>query len=98
MRNDGRVGGDVALFIRDTITFTIRTDIVTVTCESVFIEISSSKKCKTIVAAIYRAPNTDLKLFINEFENVWQTVTGKNANCVLTGDNNINLLNQTNKQ
>ena len=73
------IGGSVALFIRDSITCKIRTDIVTDTCESVFIEISVSKKDNTIVAAIYRAPNTDLKLFINEFENVLQTVTGKNT-------------------
>ena len=40
MRNDGRVGGWVALFIRDSINFKIRTDTVTDTCESLFIEIS----------------------------------------------------------
>ena len=86
----------VALFIRDSITFKIRTDIVTDICEQVFIEISGSKKGNTIVAAIFRALNTDLQLFIYEFENELQTVTGKNTNCVLAEDYNINLLNQTN--
>ena len=67
MRKDGRVGGGIALFIRDSILFKIRTDIVTDTCESVFSEISGSKKGTTIVAARYHASNTDHKLFINEF-------------------------------
>ena len=48
------------------------------------------------MASIYHPLNTDLKLFRNEFENLLQTVTGKNTNCVLAGNYNINLLNQTN--
>ena len=63
MRNDVRVGGGVALFIRDTITFIIRTDIVIGTCEAVFIEISSFEKDNNNVAAIYRSPRAGLRWF-----------------------------------
>ena len=43
MRSDGRTGGGVALFIKDTIPFKIRNDISTNFCESVFIEVPGSK-------------------------------------------------------
>ena len=62
-----------------------------------FIEVPGSKNIffKTIIAAIYRAPNTDFQIFNKEFEKVLQIATENNTKCILAGDFNVNLLNRS---
>ena len=50
---------------------------------------------KTIIVAIYRAPNTDFQFFNKKFEKVLQIATENNTKCFLAGDFNVNLLNQS---
>ena len=96
MRSNGRTGGGVALFIKDTIPFKIRNCITTNFCESVFIQVFGNKnKHKTISAVIYRAPNTDFQFFIKEFQKILQISTKNNTKCILADDFNVHLLNQS---
>ena len=61
-----------------------------------FIEVPGSKNIKkTIIAAIYRAPNTDFQIFNKEFEKVLQIAAENNTKCILAGDFNVNLLKQS---
>jgi hypothetical protein len=92
-RLDGRKGGGVALFIKDSIVFSVK-DVVSKTFESVFIEISSKRtKTKINIGAIYRPPNTDHSLFNDEFEELAKTLTRSHQTSILAGDYNVNLLN-----
>ena len=61
------------------------------TFESVIVEFHKPFKKKTVLGTIYRAPGTDLNIFNTEFEELLQTLSGKNR-LILTGDYNINLL------
>ena len=61
-------------------------------CESVFVEISSDFKRKTIVGCVYRAPNNDMELFNDKFDVLLHKLNEAHAYCAIAGDYNINLL------
>jgi len=89
-------GGGASLYIRDNISCTIRPDLsvdISGICESVFVEISSDFKRKTIVGCVYRAPNNDMELFNDKFDVLLHKLNKEHAYCAIAGDYNINLLN-----
>jgi len=92
-RPDGKLGGGVAVFLnqKKDIKYSLRETKVAHTFESVIVEFHKPFKTKTILGTIYRAPGTDLNIFNTEFEELVQTLCGKNR-LILTGDYNINLL------
>ena len=92
-RFDGRQEGGVALFVKNSIDYGIKTTANIKTFESVFIEISCEFKQKMVLGTIYRPPNTDLSNFNIGFESVLKPLLNRNVKCILCGDYNINLLN-----
>ena len=93
----GRIGGGVALCIKDGISYNVRNDlsIFNDIMESLFIEIPSTEfnlERSVIIAVIYRPPNTDLEMFNNEIQDVLNKIHKEKKLCYLSGDFNIDLL------
>ena len=72
MRSDGRTGGGVALFIKDTIPFKIRNDISTNFCESVSIEVPGSKKTKLSLLLFTGLPILTFKFSIRSLKRFYK--------------------------
>jgi hypothetical protein len=93
-----RRGGGVSLFIKDSISYTVRSDLNVFNddAETLFVEVG---KCvfnsdkNIIVAVIYRAPNREINSFNETFNNVLNIIKNENKICYLLGDYNINLFN-----
>ena len=65
-------------------------------CESVFIEIDNSmfdSDRNILIAVVYRHPNTDIKVFIDDMKEFLENVQSEIKGLNLVGDYNINLLN-----
>ena len=59
-----------------------------------FIEIDKSvfgSERNMLVGVIYRPPNTDIKLFIDDLKDILENVQSENKVLYLVGDYNINL-------
>ena len=94
----GRSGGGVGIFLRNDILYQIRSDLTlnNECSESIFIEIDKdlfNKNRNIIIGVIYRPPNTDLKLFNDDINELLDTLERGHKYCYLMGDYNINLLN-----
>ena len=93
-----RSGGGVGIFIRSNVVYQIRPDLSLSngSSESIFIEVDKDlfKKDKNIIiGVIYRPPNTDLKLFNDDINELLDSLEREHKYCYLMGDYNINLLN-----
>ena len=93
-----RSGGGVSLYIKDSIEYSIRDDLCSKShcIESLFIEIDKNQINKTknaIVGVIYRPPDTDLKSFNEQVQELLSSVHLENKTTYCLGDFNINLLN-----
>ena len=64
--------------------------------ESLFAEVIKPHGKNIIVGVIYRPPNQNLDLFIDEFNVLTEKISRENKICYLLGDFNINLLNFNN--
>ena len=66
--------------------------------ESLFIEIINEKNKNIIVGVIYRAPESDVKCFLERITEIHVTakINLENKKCYLLGDFNINLLGVNN--
>ena len=86
-------GGGISIFVHDTIKYKHREDldIILPFMECCFIEINFNNK-KYMIAGIYRIPNTDPKLFLDKLNETIEPMK-MNAEVILLGDFNINLLN-----
>jgi hypothetical protein len=92
-RTDRR-GGEVALYIQDSIDFRRRTDLVAFTddIESLFIEIPSLRESQTIiVGVIYRTPNTNHQNCFTCIEHITQTIRREKKLSYILGDFNIDI-------
>jgi exonuclease III len=93
-----RRGGGVSLFVKDNISYTLRSDLNMFNndAETIFIEVSKNMfntDRNIIVAVIYRAPNREINSFNETLNNVLNTIKNENKICYLLGDYNINLFN-----
>jgi len=91
-----KIGGGVAIYVRDDLPFTVRNDLCLVNCDDVdlaFIQVKVGK-CNFNVGVIYRPPDQNLPVFNNAYSSLLDKIASeKNVNCVIAGDFNINLLN-----
>ena len=93
-----RKGGGVSFYVRESIEFSLRTDlnINDGTTENIFIEID---KCvyetqrNIIIGLVYRPPNSSMLNFNKEFEIFLSKINKENKIIYLLGDYNINVLN-----
>jgi hypothetical protein len=93
-----QTGGGVSLLMKDNIEYTRREDLcqTTPSLETLFVEISNIQNTNSkhvMIGVIYRPPNTDINLFLNEFNVILHKIKLENKIVYLTGDFNINLLN-----
>lgn len=91
-----RSGGGVSLFIHDSLTFSIRSDLTNFLeheAESLFLECTIPfQKGKIIIGCIYRPPNLNYNTFIDCLTSTLNTISSEMKTCYILGDFNINLL------
>ena len=87
-----RTGGGVSLFIADSLTFTRRNDIrFNSIFNSIIIDIDKTElnsKRNVSIIIIYRPPNTESLLFINELDRMLTALNNENRDIFLIGDFN----------
>ena len=87
-----RPGGGVSLFIADSLTYTRRNDIYfnsvfnSITIDIDKCELDAMRNVSVII--VYRPPNTDSSLFINELERILTMLKSENRDIFLIGDFN----------
>ena len=91
-RRYGR-GGGVAIYIHTHLRYKPRPDLSIDGVESLFIEIINEKIKNTIIGVIYRPPNNEIDLFLDNIELFSNTIMHENKSMFLMGDYNIDLLN-----
>ena len=89
-----RQGGGVSLFIKNTISYTVRSDITlseSYNCLAieVFKEYFNTNK-NVIIIVIYRPPSTQIKNFNDEFQHILEKITNENKLACILGDYNVN--------
>lgn len=96
-RQSGKKGGGVSLFVKTGIDFTRRHDLTFSEnfCECLFVEISMNSfgiSKNSLIAVIYRPPNTDLQKFNDKISEVLNNIKNENKDIYVVGDFNVNLL------
>ena len=93
LNRDSR-GGGIAVYIRENINFT-KTEINSKYYETLQIDLSINNN-KFTIFPIYRPPKLNVKHFINELDNIINTINNK-QNLILIGDINIDTKKSKNK-
>ena len=75
----GKTGGGVGMFVRDSISFSKRSDLEILNgyIESIFIEIEKTvfgMEMNVVIGVIYRPPNTDINTFNDQFATVMENI------------------------
>ncbi|CAB4007449.1 Hypothetical predicted protein [Paramuricea clavata] len=77
------------IFIRDGIPYSSRTDLMSKVCESSCIE-DVRPKCKTLLVwTVYRAPDVNLDIFIEDLSHSLHT--SEDVHTILLGDFNVDM-------
>ena len=88
-------GGGVALYINDNISFMPRKDLNIFdegVFESFFVEINLKNSRPIIIGDIYRIPNTDPDIFIENYDNILTKVELENKDIIIGTDQNLDFL------
>jgi len=86
--------GGVAIYIRDTLSYTVRDDValnVYGEFESIRVEVKC-KKTNMLVGEIYRIPDTNEWLPIDRYETIADNINQTNLNAIIGTDQNIDYL------
>jgi exonuclease III len=86
-KDRNRHGGGVAIYITNSINFTIRDDLTDDNLETITLEISKPKAKPFLINSWYKAPNTTLEIF-NAFEDLITRMDSENKEIILLGDYN----------
>ena len=87
-RPKGR-GGGVALFIRQSLTYSIRKDLDLFDnedLESLFIELNDINFGTKIIGAVYRTPVNCIDTFMSSFESIMAGLPNSKHDCLVAGD------------
>ena len=89
-------GGGLSFFINDSLNFKVREDLNRMLpfIETLFIETQYKNK-SYIVGVVYRTPNTNIDLFLQEINEIIEPIKN-NHNVIIMGDFNICLLQDNN--
>ena len=93
-RRTHKQGGGVCIFVNDMLNSKSKLDLhmSDVHFEHCLVEIEL-KKYKLILGSLYRAPNTDQSIFLNEYKNFIETIKKiPNSEIILGMDHNLDLL------
>ena len=93
-----RIGGGVAICLKENIAYTMRDDLSRFDddIESICIEIEKDQNgCHKnfVIEVIYHPPNQDLKHFAEKVNDLVHSLKSEKKRCYLLGDYNVNLLN-----
>ena len=93
-RRDKR-GGGVALYIPSHMDYQICPEITVMTdvLETIFVEIFVPGKRNVVIGVVYRPPQSNLNLVMDEMQNILSNPSLDNKIVFLMGDYNVNLLN-----
>jgi exonuclease III len=92
VRNDrSRRGGGVCIYLRSTINYKIRSDLVPDGIEAICLEISKPNSRNFIVASVYRPPNSTPEFFLT-FEKMIKMIDDENKELHILGDLNCDML------
>ena len=96
-RNDGMRGGGVAIFVSTKLKLKISLVELGVDCnmECIFIKILINTKT-ILLGTVYRPPRQNLKLFVNQLDDIFSFTFPTVDYCLLMGDVNIDLFNLNN--
>ena len=93
VRKHGR-GGGICIFIHDSLTFKLRSDLGTNSndIESLAIEIINKNSKNAVINAQYRQPDRDFKQYKTYLENFFNKMKNSNKAIYIVGDTNLNLI------
>lgn len=103
-KDRNRHGGGVAIYIRNSINYKVRDELMQDNLETITVEICKPKSKPFLINCWYRPPDTTLELF-NMYEELIKKMDSENKEVILIGDfncdwsqvNNGNAKPQTNK-
>ena len=86
-----RNGGGVCIYLRSSINYKIRKDLVPPELEAVCVEIIKPHSKQFLVTTVYRPPSS-LPKFFDDFENLIKAIDNENKEMYILGDLNCNML------
>ena len=86
-----RNGGGVCIYLRSSINYKIRNDLIPSELEAVCVEIIKPHSKPFLVTTVYRPPSADLEFF-DHFEKVIKVIDDENKEMYVLGDLNCDLL------
>lgn len=97
VRNDrNRSGGGVCIYVRKSINFVTRSDLVPENLEAVCIEVTKPNSRTFIVSSIYKPPSAPVEIF-NSIERMIGQIDNEDKETYILGDLNCNLFSRPNK-
>ena len=96
-RDRSRRGGGVCIYLRTSINYKTRNDLVPEGVEAVCLEICKPNSKSFIVVSVYRPPDSTSEFFV-EFEKMIKLIDDENKEMHILGDLNCNLLNNDSDQ
>ena len=96
-KDRSRTGGGVCIYLRSTINFKIRNDLVPDDIEAICVEISKPNSRNFIVASVYRPPSSAQEFFL-AFEKTIKMIDDEDKEFHILGDLNCNILTNTTNQ
>ena len=96
-KDRSRRGGGVCIYLRTSINYKIRNDLVPEGIEAVCLEICKPNSKSFIVASVYRPPDSTSEFFV-DFEKMIKSIDDENRELHILGDLNCNLLNTVSDQ
>ncbi len=90
----GRVGGGVAIYVKDTLYAKERSDLSIINLEAIWIELHTNQR-KLLIGGIYRPPDSNNNHWTLLQESIDRAFNQVCDNILVTGDFNINVHNST---
>jgi exonuclease III len=92
-KDRSRNGGGVCIYLRSSINYKIRSDLIPPELEAVCLEITKPQSKPFIVTTIYRPPNANADFF-DHLEKLIKQIDDENKEMYILGDLNCNLLEE----
>ena len=90
-KDRSRNGGGVCIFLRSSINYKIRSDLISTDLEALCVEITKPHSRPFIVTTVYRPPNATSDFF-DHFEKLIKQIDDENKEMYLLGDLNCDML------
>ncbi len=91
-----RIGGGVAIYVRDSLTSKRRYDLEVANIEAIWVEVRIKAK-SILIGGFYRPPNSDREYLQRIYESIDLAKSTHVNNIIITGDFNLNYFHSTDK-